>query len=81
MNKEIPQQVKNAASFLINMYGEQIEYIGKYQDFDVYQYIFPENTATGFPFVFLYKNDLEEVQEITGFETFDIIMVAKGLKK
>ena len=78
MNKEIPQKVKEAASFLIEMYGDNIEYLGRYQGLAVYQYLFPEDTETGFPFVFLY-NGASEVQKITGEETFKIIRAAKGM--
>lgn len=80
MNKEIPQEVKEAASFLINMYGDYIQHIGTYQDSDVYQYMFPKGTKTGFPFVFLF-NGTNEVQKITGFDSFDIIRAAKGMDK
>lgn len=78
MNKEIPQEVKEAASFLIDLYGDSMVYIGKYQDSDVYQYLFPEGIKTGFPFVFLY-NGAGVVQKITGEKTFSIIRTAKGV--
>lgn len=78
MNKEIPQKVKEATSFLIEMYGDNIEYLGTYQGQAVYQYLFPEDTATGYPFVFLH-NGAGEVQKITGFKTFKILKAAKGL--
>ena len=78
MNKEIPQKVKEAASFLIEMYGDNIKFIGTYQDSDVYEFLFPGETETGYPIIFLY-NSAGEVQKMTGFKTFKILRVAKGL--
>jgi hypothetical protein len=81
MKNETPQKVKESARFLIDMYGDNVEFIGKYQDSDVYQYMFPEGEKTGFPFVFLYNHHTGDVQKITGFDSFDIIDVAEGLDK
>ena len=78
MNKEIPQKVKAAASYLIEMYGDNIKFVGTYQESDVYEFLFPVETETGYPIVFLY-NDAGEVQKITGFKTFKILRTAEGL--
>ena len=78
MNKQIPKEVKEAASFLIYMYGDDIEYFGQYQEYDVYHYVFPKNTITGYPYVFL-CNSAGEVQKITGEKALDILMAAKGM--
>lgn len=76
MSNIIPQKVKESASFLIKTYGDHLKYIGKYQKSDVYQYVFPENTVTGYPFVFLY-NPTGDVQKITGYESFEIIELSR----
>ena len=81
MKNETPQKVKEAARLLIDMYGDNVEFIGRYQDSDVYQYMFPAGKKTGFPIVFLYNYHTGDVQEITGFDSFDIINFAKGLDK
>ncbi|MBO5974885.1 MAG: hypothetical protein J6P95_04145 [Paludibacteraceae bacterium] len=69
--KEISQIVKNTAKDLIEMYGDKIDYLGKYEGADVYSFHFPNDVDTGFPFVFICKNG--KISEITGFEALDII--------
>lgn len=78
MNKQIPKEVKESASFLIDMYGDNIEYFGQYQEYVVYHYVFPKNTTTGYPYVFL-CNSASKVQKITGEKALDILMAAKGM--
>jgi hypothetical protein len=73
MDKKIPEQVIKEAEFLINMYWENIKYIGTDEDAEYYQFVFPKNTSTGFPFVYIYHPKNGEVTEITGFDTFQII--------
>lgn len=67
----IPEQVKKAAGSLVEMYGLSFDYLGKYQGKDAFQYRFPNDTDTGFPFVYLF--DGVNVTEVTGFEALDII--------
>lgn len=67
----IPEQVKKAAGSLVEMYGLSFDYLGKYQDKDAFQFRFPDDADTGFPFVFLF--DGTSVTEVTGFEALDII--------
>ncbi len=67
----VPQKVKDAAQSLIDMYGLSFDYLGKYKDKEVYLYNFPEDANTGFPSVYLYKDN--KVEEITGFEAMDIV--------
>lgn len=67
----IPEQVKKAAGSLVEMYGLSFNYLGKYQGKDAFQYRFPNDTGTGFPFVYLF--DDINVTEVTGFEALDII--------
>ena len=69
--KQIPQIVKDAASYLIEMYGDKFDYFGKHEGADVYMLKFPEDADTGFPFVYIHKD--EKVTEITGFEALDVV--------
>lgn len=53
--KKIPQTVKDAARDLIKMYGDAIDYLGKYEGADAYMYHFPDDSCTDYPFVYLVK--------------------------
>lgn len=54
------------------MYGQRVEYLGQMPDGRAaYYYHFPEDTDTGFPFVYLFANG--HVDEITGFEALRIV--------
>ncbi len=66
-----PQIVKDVARDLIKMYGDNIDYLGKHEGADVYYYHFPDDTDTGFPYVYLLK--AENVTEITGFEALQLL--------
>lgn len=68
---KIPQIVKDAAKQLIEMYGGDIELLGKHEGADAYFVRFPEDVDTGFPFVYIHKDDL--VTEISGFEARNIV--------
>lgn len=68
---ETPQQVKEAAKDLINTYGDSFDYLGKYEGADAYLYCFPDNSSTGFPYIYLFKNG--KTTEITGFEALDLL--------
>ena len=68
---KIPQIVKDAAKDLIEIYGDKFDYLGKFEGADTYVYQFPDVVCTGFPFVYLVKDD--KVEAITGFLAVDII--------
>lgn len=68
---KIPEAVKTAAKPLIDRYGLSVDYLGEYKGGQAYIYQFPEDSDTGFPFVYLYKGDT--VKEITGFDALDIV--------
>ena len=68
---KIPPIVKNAAKDLVELYGDNFDYLGKYEGADAYVYQFPDGACTGFPFVYLVKDD--KVQVISEFLTLDII--------
>ena len=69
--KQTPQIVKDVASHLIEEYGDNFDYLGKYEGADVYMFKFQEDADTGFPFVYIHKDG--KVTEITGFEALDIV--------
>ena len=73
MNKEIPAEVIKEAEGLINMFWENIKYLGTYADAEYYQFVFPEDTVTWFPFVYIYYKQKWQVMEITWFDALDII--------
>ena len=68
---KIPQIVKDAAKDLIEIYGDKFDYLGKFEGAEAYAFSFPEDSCTGFPFVYLVKDD--KVEEISGFLAIDII--------
>ncbi len=67
----IPEQVKNEARALIEQYGDTFEYLGIYEGQEAYVFKFPEDSCTGYPFVYLY--DGKDVTEITGPLSLDVI--------
>lgn len=74
MNKEtlnIPQSVLDAASELIAIYGAHFYHLGHYEGKEVYLYKFPEDSSTGFPFVYLLGDN--KVTEVSGSIALDII--------
>ena len=68
---DVPVKVQEVAKGLIDMYGPSFDYLGKYEGSDFYMFVFPEDSNTGFPYVYQLEND--EVLEITGFPALDII--------
>ncbi|MBQ9576824.1 MAG: hypothetical protein IJV11_08100 [Muribaculaceae bacterium] len=73
MEKEIPKQVIEEAGCLVEYYGNNFRFLGKRDNLDVYQFMFPEDTTTGFPFIYMYNSENQTAYEITGFEAIDII--------
>lgn len=70
---DIPQVVTEKAKGLIELYGPQLAYIGKYENQQVFMFLFPENTETGFPFVYLYDKSADGATEVTGFDALGIL--------
>jgi len=64
--KNIPQSVIDEAQDLIQLYGNTLIYRGVYNDCDIYQFVFPENMETGFPFIYLHDVEADQVLEISG---------------
>lgn len=57
----VPQIVKNAAKDLIEIYGDKFEYLGKFEGADAFAFSFPEDSCTGFPFVYLVKDGMVDI--------------------
>ncbi len=68
---EIPAQVRTAAQYLIDQYGEHVEHLGKYRGAEAFYYRFPDDVSAGFPPVWLLKGS--ELKEKTGFEGLEIV--------
>lgn len=68
---KIPEQIVNAAQDLVGRFGNKLAFIGKQGDYSVYQFRFPKNLDTGFPYVYILEGDI--VVSKTGFEALDII--------
>lgn len=67
----VPEQIRTAARGLIEQYGESFDYLGSVEGQEAYLFKFPDDSCTGYPFVFLFKGG--KVSEITGPESFNII--------
>lgn len=67
----IPVQVKDEARELIEQYGDTFEYLGDYEGREAYMFKFPEDSCTGYPFVYLY--DGKTATEVSGPLSLDII--------
>ncbi len=70
---ETPKSVQHCAQELVKAYGESFEKRGVYNGKQVYQYIFPQEIRTGYPFIYLYEEKTNEVEEITGLKAMDIL--------
>lgn len=70
---DIPQVVMEKAKGLIQLYGSNLAYLGKYENQQVFTFQFPENTETGFPFVYLYDRASNRATELTEFDALEII--------
>ena len=73
MKNNIPEAVIKEAKDLIDRYGESIDYLGEYEEDEVYIFVFPENMETGFPFIYLYDKASNQAMTITGFKALDIL--------
>ena len=72
---DIPRAVTEKAKGLIELYGPLLAYIGKYENQEAYMFLFPENTETGFPFIYLYDKAPDLATEVTGLDALEIINI------
>lgn len=73
MNEIIPESVIKEAKGLIALYGTNLKYLGELRGYDIYQFVFPNNSETGFPFLYIYDKSKDQAMEITGFDALDMI--------
>lgn len=66
-----PAKIQEAARCLVEMFGDHVEHLGKYQGAEAYYYHFPDDIEVGFPIVYLLKN--EEVTEVSGFDALQLL--------
>lgn len=67
---KVPEEIKHAAKSLIDLYGDTFDYLGKYKGQHAFLFRFPEDTDTGFPYIYLFKDG--KVSEVTDFEALSI---------
>jgi hypothetical protein len=70
---ETPKAVIKAAGWLAESFGTKFEYLGQYNGREAFVFVFPKDEFTGFPFVYLYNEDKDRAQEVTGYDALDII--------
>lgn len=73
MKSSIPEVVVEEAKDLIGLYGNNLEYFGEYEGYNVFGFVFPEGKETGFPFIYILDSENNSVLEVTGFRALDII--------
>jgi len=78
---DIPKKVTDKAKDLIDVYGNRIKFIGEYEKKDTYQFKFPQNERTGFPYIYLYDKRTEIVEEITGIKALKIMRCVENCKQ
>lgn len=67
----IPAQIRTAAQWLVEQYGDRIEHLGEYKGAQAYYYHFPDDVDAGFPVAYLLKED--KVTEITSFDALHLL--------
>ncbi len=67
----IPAQIRTAAQWLVEQYGDRIEHLGEYKGAQVYYYHFPDDVDAGFPVAYLLKED--KITEVTGFDALHLL--------
>ena len=68
----IPESIIKAARELVEQYGSTFDHLGEYKGCQAYAFSFPNDSCTGFPFVYLLAPD-GKVTEVTGFDALDIV--------
>lgn len=58
------------------MYGDHFDYLGKFEEADAYMFHFPDDVDTGFPFVYLVKDDdkVEVISEEPALFIIDLLI-------
>lgn len=69
----IPAKVKQAAQYLVEMYGDHLEHLGQYQGAEAFYYHFPDDVTAGPCPVYLVTDGGVGVREVPGFEALEIL--------
>lgn len=78
MNNEIPKAVIKEAQNLIDIYGQNLYFLGECDGSDFYLFQFPDDSLTGFPFIYIYDRNNDDAMCITGYDALDIISEFKN---
>ena len=70
---DIPKAVKDKAKELIDAFGENFDDLGQYQGKRAFRFVFPKDSRTGFPYIYLYSERTKVVEEITGMMAMQIL--------
>ena len=73
---EVPEAVLKAAAPLIEMFGQDFDFLGEYEGQQAWLFKYPEDEEVGFPSVFLLKEG--KVLEVSGFVALDIVRSFSG---
>lgn len=71
---EVPKEVLKAAAGLVEMYGAKFSVLGEKDGRTVYQFDFPEDSYTGYPFVYLFREGDRKAKELTGPEALEAVL-------
>lgn len=70
---DIPKVVIDKADCLVDSYGCHFKHLGLRMGKEMYQFVFPENERTGFPFLYLYDKYTDTAEEITGIKALKLL--------
>ena len=77
MKNGIPKSVICEAQHLIEDYGCNFRHLGKHDSNEVFQFVFPENTETGYPFIYLYNESTKVAMQLSGEDALEVILQLK----
>lgn len=67
----VPEQVKNEASYMMERYGGHLEYLGDVDGQKAWLLRLPDDLTIGFPHLYLYKDG--EALHVTGSSVFEFL--------
>lgn len=68
---QVPESVIKAAHELVSEFGANFQHLGDYKGHDAWLYVFPEGQYTGYPTVYLAKDN--KAEEIFGEAALEIV--------
>lgn len=70
---KIPEKIRYQASDLIELFGENIEYLGRYKGQQVFLFILPADQENGFPVVYLYDPKADKIDMPNGMDALNLL--------